>query len=193
MNGEMKAGLKKAALQALKIRDEWFKMSQGTKAVCTHKHPPNSVFFSFSFIVSFCIVECLVIDFSKAFHYMMWSSLIDGNNKLLTVITTKETLTWFEWKVDLDLGFLILFDLISGCRDIPSRAGWSHMELHASGSYTGKIPQPQWGFSHSCWEQTDHPHNCKDPDPTSSRYVGTSLQYWLFLLLAPHYNRNTIE
>lgn len=89
------------------------------------------------------------------------------------------------WKVDPDLKFLI-FDLISGCRDIPSRAGGSHMELHASGSYTRKVPQPQWGFSHSCWEQTDHPHNCKDPDPTSSRYVGTSLQHWLFLLLAPH-------
>ncbi|CAF94567.1 unnamed protein product [Tetraodon nigroviridis] len=30
----------------------------------------------------------------------------------------------------------------SGCRDIAPGVGRSHMELHASGSYTGEVSQP---------------------------------------------------
>ncbi|XP_034036899.1 F-box only protein 38 isoform X2 [Thalassophryne amazonica] len=41
------------------------------------------------------------------------------------------------------------------------------MELHATGSHPGKVPQSEWGVSHSYGEQTDHPHHCKDTDLTS--------------------------
>lgn len=39
------------------------------------------------------------------------------------------------------LKFFPLFDLISGGGDLSPGVGRSHMELHASGSHTGKVPQ----------------------------------------------------
>lgn len=79
----------------------------------------------------------------------MWSSLIDGDNYLLTVITTKETSAWFEWKVDLDLRILILFDLIQGVETSHLElveAIWNYMpQVHILGKFrnrNGAFPIP---------------------------------------------------
>lgn len=69
---------------------------------------------------------------------LIWCSRMDKKNVLSAMVW--EVVENKPWTIVYS-EFLPMFNVILGCWDISPGVGRSHMELHASGSYTGKVSQ----------------------------------------------------